>query len=402
MPNKRLESNIWKYTIQLATNKRIFISFLSVYYLTIPNVTIQSVGLIAGIGTFFGFLFELPSGYIADKIGHKQALVLSNFLLVLSSLSFYLSNSFYMLILGAVLLSIGNAFSSGTGTAFMHETISALGRDKDYVRIMGKVRSIGFAGPAIITALIPFLIVYGYKTPFLIAIIIDTIGLISVLSLIAPDVKAMKVESAELGPNNFLRAFREIRHYDLLPGMLFAAVSSALMFAIAPYRGTYQESLGIAVIWFGLLHSAGRWLASVLLWFSGRLHSKIPGAQVRLVKIVLYGTLTCSLWFFENIFIVATIFILLNGFHWGLNGLGGGTHKKLKASSLKATILSVKAQIQNILIAIVVPTFGFLIMHVGYKNAFLVLGLSFMVVSFGVHHRMSKNGTAGDDDSDGE
>ncbi len=403
MFRKRLEDNIWKYAIQLITNKRIFAAVLSVYYLTIPNVAVQDVGIIIGIGVFFSFLFELPSGYVADKIGHKEALILSNIFMLTSSTFFYFSSNFYTLIAASIFLSIGTAFSSGTGTAFMHETITALGREKEYVHIMGKVRSIGFAVPAVLTAIVPFLIVYGYKLPFLVAMIIDLIGLIAVISLVTPHVKKERVEELEVGPNNFMRAFREVKHYNLLNGMLFSALVSSFVFSFGQYRGPYQASIGVAVIWFGVFHSTGRMLASLMLWFSGKLHTKITQKSVRLIKIIIFGGLFLIISFVPNRVVVIIAFLLMNASLFGLAGLSGaGAHRKLKNSSLKATILSIRAQIQNLLTAASVPVLGFLIMNLGYRKGFLIFGVAFIVSTLLMHRRMNQDVDSIDDDSGGD
>ncbi len=401
MFKNRLEDNIWKYAIQLITNKRIFVSILSIYYLTIPDVTIQGIGFIIAIGTFFSFIFEIPSGYMSDKIGHKQTLVLSNFLLLLSSIVFYFSNSYLFLIIASIFWNVGNAFSSGTGTAFMHETITALGRDNEYVKIMGKIRSVGFALPAIISMLIPFLVVYGYKVPFLVAIVIDAIGLVSAMSLVAPKVKKERVEALEVGPNNFRRAFREIKHYNLLPGMIFSSLVTSYVFAFGQYRGPYQATVGIAVIWFGILQGSGRILASIMLWFSGKLHTKISQQNVRLLKVILFAFLAVPLFLVSNKLVVAGCFLLINALFYGLNGLSGGTYKKLKNSSLKATVLSIGSQIKNIFTIIVVPFLGFLITKVGYKNAFGIFLILYFFIALYIHIKI-KNSTDADDDFGGD
>lgn len=403
MFRNRLSDNIWKYTIHTATNKRIFAAVLSVYYLTIPNVAVQDIGIIIGIGVFFSFLFELPSGYIADKIGHKEALVISNLSLLTSSTCFFFSNSFYTLIAASIFLSIGTAFSSGTGTAFMHETITALDREKEYVHIMGRVRAIGFAVPAILTAIVPFLIVYGYKLPFLVAMAIDMVGLVAVLSLVVPNVKKEKVEGLEVGPNNFMRAFKELKHYNMLNVMLFTSAVSAFVFCLGQFRGPYQISLGVAVIWFGIFHSTGRMLASLMLWFSGRLHTKISQKSLRLTKIFLFSAIAFVISFVTNRIVVVIAFILMNAFIFGLAGLsGGGAHRKLRNSSLKATILSISAQIKNLMTAVSVFVLGYIIMRFGYRNGFLIYGLVFLIIAYYLHRRINNSANDSDDDVGGD
>jgi len=151
-----LESNIWKYTLMLIANKRVFVAIFSAYYLTVPDSTVKTVGIILFFGTISGFLFEIPSGYLSDKMGHKKAIVLSRLLIFFSTLTLLVANTTWLMILGSVLLSISHSFLSGTGTAFMHETLRGLNREKEYSKVMGKVSAIGFAVPIPLMVLTPF------------------------------------------------------------------------------------------------------------------------------------------------------------------------------------------------------------------------------------------------------
>jgi MFS family permease len=191
---KKLTSNIWKYTIILIANKRVFVAILGAFYLTVPGVMAKQIGLILLIGNLAGFILEIPSGYASDKFGHKRTLVFARVAVLLSSITFLFANNLLLLCVASVLLSLGQAFQSGTGTAFMHETFRDLGREKDYTRVMGKASAIGFAVPAVFMTLVPFLVTWSMKGPFLVAVIIDLIGLWASIALVAPHVKPEHVE----------------------------------------------------------------------------------------------------------------------------------------------------------------------------------------------------------------
>ena len=136
---------------------------MGAYYLTIPDVTPEGIGIILLAGSFAGFIFEIPSGYVSDKIGHKTALVMSRLFMLVSTLFFLLANNIVFLILGGILMGIGHAFHSGTGSAFMHETLRGLKRENEYAKVMGKISSIGFAVPIIFMVLTPFLVSISFK-----------------------------------------------------------------------------------------------------------------------------------------------------------------------------------------------------------------------------------------------
>src|SRR3989344_3349293 len=160
---KLLQGNIWKYTLLLIANKRIFVAILGAYYLTIPDVTPEGIGIILLAGSLAGFIFEIPSGYVSDKIGHKTALVLSRLFMLVSTLFFLFASNIIFLILGGVFMSMAHAFHSGTGSAFMHETLRGLKREKEYAKVMGKISSIGFAIPIVFMVLTPFLVSISFK-----------------------------------------------------------------------------------------------------------------------------------------------------------------------------------------------------------------------------------------------
>jgi len=158
MTPERLHQNIWKYALVLIAKKRIFVAILGAYYLTISGVTPQVIGVILLASYLAGFILEIPSGYASDKLGHKQALVISALLFICSTLLFLFANNIAFLILGGICMSAGIAFHSGTGSAFMHETLRGLKREHEYTQVMGKLSAIGFGVPIILTVLVPFFV----------------------------------------------------------------------------------------------------------------------------------------------------------------------------------------------------------------------------------------------------
>ena len=93
---KGLEGNIWKYGLFLVLHKRVYAAILGAYYLTIPDVTVQTIGVIFLLGKLGGTLFEIPSGYLSDKLGHKNALVFTKVLATISTLLFLLATNVFM------------------------------------------------------------------------------------------------------------------------------------------------------------------------------------------------------------------------------------------------------------------------------------------------------------------
>lgn len=385
---KALESNIWKYTLFKIANKRVYVAILSAYYLTIPNTTAQSIGIILLAGNIAGFLLEIPSGYISDKLGHKQALVLSRIALILSTLFFLFANSLFFLVLGSIFLSIGQAFISGTGSAFMHETLRGLGKEKDYAKIMGKMNSIGFAVPIILTVLTPFLVSISFKTPFLIGLIVDVVGFIIALALVAPPVSQEQID--EIGVTNFRQVIKAGHKLNFFPFALFSGVMMGILFSIGGFRAAYQILLGVPVIWYGVLFGVGRGLASLMLAYSGKIHAKTTLFSFYRFQILLYTALILLLGVFTSWQVVVIAFILINSFQWGLSTVNSTYLLEIiKTSNFKATLLSTKAQIERVIAGIIGISLGFAIESLTYQYGFLFLALSFVVLTVPLYFYIS-------------
>ncbi|MDP1690118.1 MAG: hypothetical protein Q8L52_02855 [bacterium] len=380
-----LESNIWKYTVLLITNKRVFIAILGVYYLTIPGVTPFWIGIFLLAGNGASFIFDIPSSYIADKIGHKDAIVLSRGIIFFSTLFFLFATNVWWLIIGSILLSMGFAFLSGVGSAFMHETMRGLGRGDEYTAVMGKVSSIGFFIPAIMAVIVPFSVDISYKIPFIIMLGLDVIGFIMALSLVRPTVNPEHV--AEVSETRFLDVIRQGLALRFFRIATFSGVVSAVMFAVDGFRGPYQLLLGVPVIWFGIFFGAGRALAALLLAYSGKTRHLIGDVySFQRAQIIVYGILFLTLGLISSPWVVVVVFVLDNALKWGFSQVDTGYQLDvIRNHKFKATLLSAGNQIQNVISMCAVAVSGILIERLGYQQAFLIFAIVFLIIQIPLH-----------------
>ena len=360
----------------MVSNKRVFIAILGAYFLTIPDVTAKVIGMITLAGSLSGFLFEIPSGYASDKLGHKKTIILSFTLLFFSTLLFILAKNTFLLVLGSVFLSAGHAFISGTGSAFMHETLRSLGREGDYSKVMGKASAIGFAIPAALAVFIPFLVGISYKLPFIVSLVIDTVGLISAISLVTPMVS--QEETEEIRVTNFRQVLQEATKLNYFSVALFSGIVGGTLFAIGAFRAPYQVFLEIPVIWYGVFFGLGRGLASMMLYFSGRIKKFLTMLSFFRIQLVLYIVFMAILAITSDARIIVAVFIIVNAFFWGLSKIDEGYQLEvIKSSKFKATLLSVGKQIEHVATAFFSFVLGVLIERLSYQYGFLLLGVLF-------------------------
>lgn len=374
-----LESNIWKYTVFLITNKRVWVSIIAIYYLTIPGMNAMGISYIIFAGNIAGVLFEIPSGYWADIIGHRKTLVLSRIFAVISSVLYLFSSNIWHLIVGSVFLSLSIAFMSGTGTAFLRETVNALGKKEQYTKIMGRVKSLGFALPLLLSTFIPFLVNIDMRLPFAIGLLVDLIGLVAALMFIEPNNKKVKIP--ELGKVNIKKVLLESYRIGFLKYSVYTGILGGLIFSIGNYRGPYQESFGVDVALFGIFFTVGRLFASVLLWFSGTIQKVFSMQTFFLAQSLLFVGIFIILGLTSNAWIAIGLFAVQNGLKWGLTEIEDSYFIHLiDKSSFKATILSVGSQVQQIIGAVSGLFVGYILTMFGYKTGFLVFSVCFAMV----------------------
>lgn len=163
-----LKNNIWKIFVIQLTQRRYYLPILSIYFLTLPNTNAMQIGLWAGAGYLAEFLFEIPSGYLSDRIGHKKMLVLAKLFMVLAALSFIHGTSLIFFILGAIFTSLSFASQSGTRTAFLHETIVSLKRESEFIKISTKMAAYSALLGAVLITIIPVATKISIETPLII------------------------------------------------------------------------------------------------------------------------------------------------------------------------------------------------------------------------------------------
>ncbi|MBI2310625.1 MFS transporter [Candidatus Collierbacteria bacterium] len=391
---KLLQGNIWKYTLLLIANKRIFVAILGAYYLTIPDVNAAGIGIILLAGSLAGFVFEIPSGYVSDKIGHKHALVISRLFILLSTILFLVANNIIFLILAGIVLSTGIAFHSGTGSAFMHETLRGLQREKDYASVMGKISSIGFAVPIVFMVLVPFLVSVSFKLPFAIALIVDLVGLFAAIALVTPPVSQEEIK--EIGVTNFRQVLREGYHLNFFTFALFSGIIGGALFSVGGFRAPYQTFLEIPVIWYGVFFGIGRAFASLMLAYSGKIRAITTIYSFYKFQLVLYAVFILILATISTWWIVVIAFIIINAFQWGLSKVDNSYMMDIiSPSKFKATLLSTHAQIENVVAAVASFGVGFAIERISYQYGFLYLGIAFLGVLIPLYLYIAKQRNAG-------
>jgi MFS family permease len=124
--------------------------FVSTLYFYIPVGTLylQGKGLnyvqinsVWGIIVATMFLTEVPTGVIADRVGHKRAVNLALGLQVLGEVIFVFARGYGLIVASAVVGGLGFAFGSGCVEALVYDSLQEGGRKDEMAQAMGYIEA---------------------------------------------------------------------------------------------------------------------------------------------------------------------------------------------------------------------------------------------------------------------
>ncbi len=105
------------------------------------GVTIDEVFYLSIIWSLTSLVTEIPSGYLADRIGRKRTILLVASLLFVSILSRYFATGFWMFAGVFVLMSSAFSCFSGTEEAMLFESLKATGQEQKMTAYNGRLFS---------------------------------------------------------------------------------------------------------------------------------------------------------------------------------------------------------------------------------------------------------------------
>jgi MFS family permease len=139
------------------------------------------VGLLYSLHFLMRTLLEIPSGVIADALGRKKSMLFSYLLYISSFITYYLSNSYFLLIIATILFGIADAFRTGTHKAMIVEYLSIKGWGEHKTAYYGLTRSWSQTGSAASSIIVLFIYMLkpDYSFIFLVTTIPYILGIIN-------------------------------------------------------------------------------------------------------------------------------------------------------------------------------------------------------------------------------
>src|SRR5262245_65083268 len=103
------------------------------------------VGVVLAAGDLSLMLFELPTGWFADRVGHRRSLIIGSLIQVAGMVCCWIGPGIPGLLAASVLVALGDAFRSGADHALLYRTAVAVGREDDVQSLEARFRAVQLA-----------------------------------------------------------------------------------------------------------------------------------------------------------------------------------------------------------------------------------------------------------------
>ncbi len=178
----RYGRNVWlmagaSFFSSLIFQRGIFVLYLLECGLSNTQVSMLQTGLFAA-----NFLMEIPTGIFADRFGRRWSMVVGSLLAIVNAVGMAFCRDFGLFLALFAIEGIGFAFRSGANTALLYDSLKALRREGEYVRIISRITALSSIALAAAMALGGYLKVISWSAVFL--LYAASVSIAAVLTLI--------------------------------------------------------------------------------------------------------------------------------------------------------------------------------------------------------------------------
>ena len=378
MENALNKRQIFKFGLYgFLKNLRFFEPFFIVF-LRQSGLEYLQIGLLYSIREIIIYIFEVPSGVIADRYGKKTELIICFMFYIVSFIIFFLGRDFYMYIIAMVFYGLGEAFRSGTHKAMIMTYLDRNEIKESKSQVYGKTRSYSLIGSTVssLAAIGLYFYFSSIAWLFIIAIVPYVLDMMLIMSYpkylnekqdssfsfkgfiqeninsVKYDFKDRKILKLLIGSSSYNAGFKSVKDY--IQPLIEAITLSVILFAAL----SAEEN---TVIYIGVIYAFIYLISSFASLNAHRFSNRFSKDKVIGIMWLLSGVSFLVLSMYTNnlfilVFVFLSIYVFLNiRKPIVIEKIGDAT-----TDNKRASVLSVESQFTSLLIALFAPVLGFI------------------------------------------
>lgn len=354
----------------------IWIIFLQENGLSLTEVALIDIAFFGSI-----FLFEIPTGIIADKFGKKTSLILSAVVQFIGVISYGLSTDFLSYIISYVIWGLGITLMSGAKEALLYDEIKLqeLSRgnanyDNHYQKIFGVLLAAGSLSAALAVALGGFLGKIDLTYPIFLTAFVFLLAGIWLLQI-----KEHKVVIKVSTRKNTLEAIKTVKSKKIFPIVLISLLTSGVVTSLIFWIQPYMAFNGIDLGWIGLFFSLSIVFSSLGSYFSNYISNILKSLSFPILVACVAFLFILSTWLGTGGVIAS--YIIIRFLANVLNPYISKILNKSIASENRATSLSVIGAFSTLFVLSYELISSRIIEEISYDMYFLSSGLILLILA---------------------
>lgn len=349
---------VFKFLTMFHLSAGVIIPFFTVW----GGIKFSQVMILQALHTLTVFLFEAPTGAIADRFGRKTCLVLAGLVTGIAAIIYGSYPNFRFFMLGAVLWGLGAALTSGADQAMVYDSLIELGEENRSKKILGRWQSTGSVAIMVAAPLGSLVAKYaGLRFTMILMSVPLFLGSILAMTFKEPQIGRRERTATYL--QTIITGGKYLKRHKALQVLAFDYVSiAALSFFIVWIYQVVLERLNIPIQWFGFVCTMMTILEVLVLnnfsmldrLFGGKRNYTFLTALVIGVSFIIMGIT-------KNIILALVVISLIAAFGLTRGALFQNYMNKHIESHNRATVLSLVSMLYSFSLAFLNVILGYMV-----------------------------------------
>ena len=373
--NNSIGSNIWKLYILRGLAFAWFPIPTIILFYQSHGVDLQQAVLLKTILSLSILCLEVPSGYIADRLGRKFCLVMGSAAWLVGWLFYCTGSSFVAFAAAEILAGVAASLISGADTAIAYETLLELDRENYYPSLEGRLVAIAGITEAVSGLIGAAIAEINLVYPFYLQTVCIAVYLCLSLTLIEPK---RHIENKQPNLTTIISDVF-IKRPRLRWLILLNSTFSIATFLIVWLSQGYFQQINLPITAMGWAWAIFHLLMSLASVNARRIEAVLGIKKALLVLVLLLGGAYIFLGSINSM--GAIIFIALIYLVRGVRSpLTLNLINQQVPSAIRATVLSLSSFIFHLGFAIVSPAIGAVISAYSLSWGLIIAGWFFLFV----------------------
>ncbi len=373
-----VQSNIIRlYIIKLSKWLMLTMPILFLFYQE-NGLSTQELFFLKAVYSFTVVFLEVPSGYFGDIWGRKASLVLGS-ILGFVGFSFYsVSSGFWTFLICEVVLGAGQSFISGSDSALLYDTLQWAKKEKDYLKIEGRMISAGNFAEAVAAPLGVLIAVMSLRTTFFFQAAVAFTAVPAALTLVEPARRKIR------GQVNFGRMVNIIRFTmmeskGLQAAIVYSSIMGTATLTMAWFVQPYFVHLSLPLVFFGIIIPLLNLTTGFVSMHAFRVEQRLGR---KATALFIAAGIAGGYIFMGLVDTLGALFFLF--MFYGVRGVATPVLRnqinEITPSDIRATVLSIRSLLIRLTFALLGPILGWQADFMGLPSALFTGGIFFLVL----------------------